>query len=280
MIQGTSSGAGKSTIVIGLCRILSDLGYQVAPFKAQNMSSHVHRIKTNTKNEEIALAQAIQARACRVQPNSKMNPILLKPQDNYRSKVMLNGYFYSELNAKQYYETFALQRGFPAAIESLEDLGNENEIVVIEGAGSPAEVNISKYDISNMLIAYRFKAPVLIVADIERGGCFASLVGTMRLLSPQHRKLVRGFLINKFRGDVSILDSAIARVEGITRKKILGIIPMIQFRLPQEDSLDIHVGPRISPAKWDSEIDFIANSLKTEISITDIVENIAGLHRR
>ncbi len=280
MIQGTSSGAGKSTVVIGLCRILSDLGYRVAPFKAQNMSSNVHRIRANNENQEIALAQAIQAAACRIRPSPRMNPILLKPQDGYTSRVMLNGYFYSELNVKQYYETFVLQIGFPAVIEALGNLRTENEIVIIEGAGSPAEVNISMYDISNMLLASKVKAPVLLVADIERGGCFANLVGTMSLLSPRHRKLIRGLLINKFRGDASILGAAVDRVERITGKKILGIIPKIQFRLPQEDSLDIHVGPKIPSAKWNREIDFIANRIRNEIPINEIIENIAGLDRR
>lgn len=280
MIQGTSSGAGKSTITTGLCRILSDLGYRVVPFKAQNMSSDVHRIKSNSKVQEIALAQAIQAKACRIRPNIKMNPILLKPQGNYRSRVMLNGYFHSELNVKQYYGTFVLQKGFPAAIKALENLRKENDVVVIEGAGSPAEVNISKYDISNMLLANRVKAPIILVADIERGGCFAALVGTMRLLAPGDRKLVKGFLINKFRGDVTILNAAVNRVERITRKKILGIIPKIQIRLPQEDSLDNHLGPKIPPAKWNKEIDSIANSIRSEIHVKEIVEDIIGLDRR
>jgi len=280
MIQGTSSGAGKSTVVVGLCRILSDLGYRVMPFKAQNMSSNVYHIRDGNKVQEIALAQAIQAVACRIKPNARMNPILLKPQDNYRSRIMLNGFFYSELDVKQYYEKFVLQRGFPAVIEALDDLRQQNEIVVIEGAGSPAEVNISRYDIANMLLADKFNAPVLLVADIERGGCFATLVGTIRLLSLRHRRLIRGFLINKFRGDITILEAAVDRVERITRKKILGIIPKIQFRLPQEDSLDTHVGPKIPPGTWDREIDFIANRIKSEIPIMKIIENITGLNRK
>ena len=280
MIQGTSSGAGKSTITIGLCRILSDLGYRVVPFKAQNMSSNVHRIKYNSTVQEIALAQAIQAKACRIRPNIKMNPILLKPQDNYRSRVVLNGYFHSELSVKQYYETFVLQKGFPAVIKALRSLRMENDVVVIEGAGSPAEVNISRYDISNMLLANRVKAPIVLVADIERGGCFAALVGTMRLLARRDRKLVNGFLINKFRGDATILKAAIDRVERITRKKILGIIPKIQFRLPQEDSLDNHLEQEIPPAKWDKEIDSIADSIRSEIHVSEMIEDIIGLDGR
>ena len=173
-----------------------------------------------------------------------------------------------------------LQSGFPAVIKALDNLRKENDVVVIEGAGSPAEVNISRYDISNMLLANRVKAPIVLVADIERGGCFAALVGTMRLLARRDRKLVNGFLINKFRGDATILKAAIDRVERITRKKILGIIPKIQFRLPQEDSLDNHLEQEIPPAKWDKEIDSIADSIRSEIHVSEMVEDIIGLDGR
>lgn len=185
MVQGTSSGAGKSTIAIGLCRLFSDAGYRVAPFKAQNMSSNFYATPEGGK---IAQVQAIQAVAARQKPDPWMNPILLKPLGEYRSVVFLNGRFYSEMHAKEYYEKFVLQQGFLTVLKALESLRKENDVVVIEGAGSPSEINIAKYDIANMLLAQKVGAPVLIVLDIERGGCFASIVGTMQLLQPAHRK--------------------------------------------------------------------------------------------
>ena len=279
MIQGTSSGAGKSTIAMGLCRIFSDLGYRVAPFKAQNMSSNVHIITRNSKSEEIAQAQAIQAEACRKRPDVKMNPILIKPLGNYRSRVILNGIFYSEMHVKEYYETFTLQKGFPIVIEALDSLRKENDIVVIEGAGSPAEINISKYDIANMLLAKKVEAPVIIVTDVERGGCFASIVGTLNLLKPQYRRLIRGFLINKFRGNASILAPAIKSVEKITRKKNFGVIPKLTFNLPAEDSLDSASKVQIPSRDWDREIDIVANSIKDNITLDEILTNVLGLDK-
>jgi len=277
MIQGTSSGAGKSTIATGLCRIFADLGYRVAPFKAQNMSSKIHIIAKKSESLKIAQAQAIQAEACRKRPDVKMNPILLEPRGNFRSRVILSGKFYSEMHAKEYYETFTLQKGFPIVIDALQNLMIENEIVVIEGAGSPAEINISKYDIANMLLAKKVDAPVIIVTDIERGGCFASIVGTLMLLKPQYRRLTRGFLINKFRGDPLILKPAIASVERITRKKNFGVIPKLVFNLPPEDSLDSASTIEIPQRDRDKEIDILANSIREKISVNEIMANVLGL---
>ena len=195
MVQGTTSGAGKSTIAIGLCRLFSDQGYNVAPFKAQNMSSNFF---TTSSGSKVALVQAIQAVAARKEPEPRMNPILLKPLGEYRSSVFMNGRFYSEMYAKEYYEKFVLQQGFTMVLKALDSLRSENDVIVIEGAGSPSEINIAKYDIANMLLAQEVGAPVIIVADIERGGCFASIVGTAQLLKPTHRAMVKGFLINKF----------------------------------------------------------------------------------
>lgn len=277
MIQGTSSGAGKSTVVIGLCRILSDAGYRVSPFKAQNMSSKLFATANGAK---IARVQAIQAIAARQEPDPRMNPILLKPLGEYRSTVYLNGRFHSEMHAKEYYDKFALRHGLSNALEALDSLRRENDIVVIEGAGSPAEINIAKYDIANMLLAEKISAPVLIVADIERGGCFASIVGTMALLKPAHRKLVRGFLINKFRGDITILAPAIKDVQRISKKRILGVIPKIEFQLPEEDSL---VGDRaqgkdddLPRESWDWQIDLVAKAIKESTDIGKI-SGVAGL---
>lgn len=275
MVQGTSSGAGKSTIVTGLCRLLADMGYRVAPFKAQNMSSHLFATAGGTK---MALVQAIQAVASRKEPEPKMNPILLKPLGEYRSMVFLNGRFYSEMHAKEYYEKFIVQQGFSIALEALDTLRSENDIVVIEGAGSPSEINIAKYDIANMLLAQKVCAPVLIVADIERGGCFASIVGTMQLLRPAHRSLVKGFLINQFRGDITLLAPAIKEVQKMTKRRILGVIPKIAFNLPEEDSL---VGSMAGKAEvprelWNWQIDLLAKAIKESVDM-DRISEVIGL---
>jgi adenosylcobyric acid synthase len=273
MVQGTSSGAGKSTIVIGLCRLLSDRGYKVAPFKAQNMSSNFFATAGGAK---MAQVQAIQAVAARKEPDPRMNPILLKPLGEYRSRVFLNGRFYSEMHAKEYYEKFVLQQGFTTALKALDGLRGENDIIVIEGAGSPSEINIAKYDIANMLLAQKAGAPVIIVADIERGGCFASIVGTMQLLKPTHTSLVRGFLINKFRGDITLLAPAIKEVQKMTKKRILGVIPKIEFNLPEEDSL---VGSMAGKAEipreaWNWQIDLVAKAIKKSADMERISEVI------
>jgi adenosylcobyric acid synthase len=272
MVQGTSSGAGKSTIAIGLCRLFSDAGYRVAPFKVQNMSSNFYATPEGGK---IAQVQAIQAVAARQKPDPRMNPILLKPLGEYRSMVFLNGRFYSEMHAKEYYEKFVLQQGFLTALKALESLRKENDVVVIEGAGSPSEINIAKYDIANMLLAQKVGAPVLIASDIERGGCFASIVGTMQLLQPAHRKLVRGFLINKFRGDITLLAPAIKEVQKMTKKRVLGVIPKIEFNLPEEDSL---VGGGMSgkteppQESWNWQIDLVAKAIKESADMGRISE--------
>jgi adenosylcobyric acid synthase len=226
----------------------------------------------------MALVQAIQAVAARKEPDPRMNPILLKPLGEYRSRVFLNGRFYSEMYAREYYEKFVFQQGFTMVLKALDSLRSENDIIVIEGAGSPSEINIAKYDIANMLLAQEVAAPVIIVADIERGGCFASIVGTAQLLKPLHRALVKGFLINKFRGDVTLLAPAIKEVQKMTKKRILGIIPKIEFNLPEEDSL---VGGVVDKAEipresWDWQIDLIAKAMKENIDMTRM-SKVVGL---
>jgi len=274
MVQGTTSGSGKSIITTAICRILSDEGYTVAPFKAQNMSSKLHLIP-GTANI-VAQAQAVQALASRKLPDSRMNPILLKPLGDYKSDLILAGRFNSTITSKDYYENFVMQNGFPLVLNCLESLRNENDIVVIEGAGSPAEINISKYDIANMLLAEKVSAPVMIVADIERGGCFSSIVGTMRLLPRHHKNLVKGFIINKFRGDVALLLPAIEIVREMLNTKILGVIPKIDLKIPDEDSLD---GSKcdldtISIPSLDKNIDSIADVVRGTINIPLVIRDI------
>ena len=236
MIQGTSSGAGKSMLVTALCRILTNKGFKVAPFKSQNMSSFTYKIKNTDK--VIANAQAIQAMASRAIPDCNMNPILLKPIGNSKSRIYTNGEFLSVMEAKDYYSDFVLNKGLRIALDAFRELRKKYEIIILEGAGSPAEINIQKYDIANMIFAAKVNAPVILVSDIERGGCFASILGTMMLLRPSHQRLVKGILINKFRGDNAILFPAIKKVESKIEKPILGIIPKIDHNIPKEDSLD------------------------------------------
>jgi adenosylcobyric acid synthase len=238
MIQGTSSGSGKSTLVVALCRIFSDLGYKVSPFKAQNMTSNFHFVRQRDSLKRMAGIQAVQAIAARIEPDIRMNPLLLKPLGNNISEVILGGIGNLKINAEDYYKNFVLQKGFPKVLQDLDSLRNENDLILIEGAGSPAEINLSNYDIANMILAERTNSKVLLVADIERGGCFAAIVGTMMLLPIRQRKYVKGIIINKFLGQKSILNKAIISVEEMTKKKVLGVIPKIPFDIPSEDSLD------------------------------------------
>jgi adenosylcobyric acid synthase len=238
MIQGTSSGSGKSTLVVALCRVFSDLGYKVSPFKAQNMTSNFHVIKQKGLVRRMAGIQSVQATAARIKPDTRMNPVLLKPLGENTSEIILGGIGNLKMTAEEYYKKFVLQKGLPKVLQDLNSLRNENDLIIIEGAGSPAEINLSDYDIANMILAERTKSNVLLVADIERGGCFAAIVGTMRLLPSRQRKFVKGIIINKFLGQKSILNNAIVQVEEMTKKKVMGVIPKIQFDIPSEDSLD------------------------------------------
>jgi adenosylcobyric acid synthase len=238
MIQGTSSGSGKSTLVVALCRVFSDLGYKVSPFKAQNMTSNFHVIKQKGLVRRMAGIQSVQATAARIKPDTRMNPVLLKPLGENTSEIILGGIGNLKMTAEEYYKKFVLQKGLPKVLQDLNSLRNENDLIIIEGAGSPAEINLSDYDIANMILAERTKSNVLLVADIERGGCFAAIVGTMRLLPSRQRKFVKGIIVNKFLGQKSILNNAIVQVEEMTKKKVMGVIPKIQFDIPREDSLD------------------------------------------
>ena len=226
MIQGTSSGAGKTILVTALCRIFSDMGYTVSPFKAQNMSNFSYV----GKNFEISRAQAIQAVAARTEITSLQNPILLKPLGNYRSSVFVNGKFFKKMHASNYYENFVLRDGLKISTDSFNQLSESHEIIFLEGAGSPAEINLQKYDITNMKIAKKTKSPVLLVTDIERGGAFASIVGTMELIEKKYVELVQGFIINKFRGDLEILKPGYRKLQQKTGLPVFGTIPMTNFR--------------------------------------------------
>lgn len=267
MIQGTSSGAGKTTIVAALCRILSNQGYSVAPFKSQNMSNYSYK-----SSFEISQAQAIQAIAARAQISPHMNPILLKPLGNYMSDLVIQGKPYKKMSAKTYYEKFALTKGLKTAMESFAYLKSRYDIIVLEGAGSPAEINLQKYDIANMKMAQKTRSPVLLITDIERGGSFASLVGTMSLLPQAHRNLVKGFIINKFRGNVKLLQPGFRILKQITSKSVLGVIPSVDLDLPNEDSLDnkVHLFKKQNQKKLDSQLENLASIVQKNLDIKSI----------
>ncbi|MCS7116683.1 MAG: cobyric acid synthase [Nitrososphaerota archaeon] len=236
MVQGTSSYCGKSLIVAALCRIFFNLGYRVAPFKAQNMSLNSFVTKDG---REIARAQALQALAAGIEPSCDMNPILLKPKRDDVCQIVLHGRPYRDVKASEYYR-FALNEGIESIKVSLKRLMSNYELIIIEGAGSPAEINLYHCDIANMRVAELANAQVLLVGDIDRGGVFASIVGTLQLLKPEHRALVKGLIINKFRGDRSILEPGLKELEEITGKRILGVIPYIRdLHLPSEDSVSL-----------------------------------------
>lgn len=232
MVQGTTSSAGKSFIATGLCRIFKEDGYNVAPFKSQNMSSKYYE---TIEGHKISTAQALQARAAGVLPNPYINPILLKPNSDRQSEVILRGEFYKKMGAIEY---FNFKKDLkPMIIKSYRKLEKEYEIIVIEGAGSPAEINLKENDIVNMGMAEMVNSPVILVADIDRGGVFASLYGTVMLLDQNERARIKGLIINKFRGDKSLLDSGIEMIEELLNIPVIGTIPFIPLELVDEDSL-------------------------------------------
>ncbi len=275
MIQGTSSGSGKTTLVAALCRIFSDKGFSVAPFKSQNMSNYAYK----TKDFEISRAQAIQAIAARCEITPDLNPILLKPLGNYYSNVYLNGKMFKKMHATEYYQKFVQTQGLNIATKSLKSLQKNYDLVILEGAGSPAEINLEKSDIANMKMAEIANSSVLLITDIDRGGSFASIVGTMSLLDKRHQKLIKGFVINKFRGDINILKPGFKKIKEITKRPILGTIPMFDFDLPEEDSLSGKAKNitwnKKNLDKIESEIDKLSKLVNSNLNITQIERMIS-----
>ncbi len=233
MIQGTTSDAGKSVLCAGLCRVLSRRGYIVKPFKPQNMALNS---AVTEDGGEIGRAQAVQAQACGVEPHTDMNPVLLKPNTDIGAQVIVQGHPLAEMDAWDYHEY--KPRVLPAIVESYDRLMSSSDAVVIEGAGSPAEINLRDRDVANMGFAEEVECPVIIVADIDRGGVFAHLYGTLALLTPSEQKLVKGFVINRFRGDVNLLTSGLEWLERETGKPVLGVIPYLHgLHLEAEDAI-------------------------------------------
>lgn len=232
MIQGTMSNAGKSLLCAGLCRIFKQDGYRVAPFKSQNMALNSFITKDG---KEMGRAQVVQAEAAGLEPDVRMNPILLKPTTDVGSQVIVNGVVQGNLRAMDYYRR---KRSYiPAILEAYRSLAAENDIIVIEGAGSPAEINLKQDDIVNMGLAKLVDAPVLLVGDIDRGGVFAQLYGTVALLEKEEQQRIKGTIINKFRGDKAILEPGLRMLEELCGVPVAGIVPYLHLDIDDEDSL-------------------------------------------
>ena len=237
MIQGTTSDAGKSIMVTGLCRILKQRGEHVVPFKPQNMANNS---AVTTDGGEIGRAQAVQAQACGLEPHSDMNPVLLKPTTDKGAQVIIHGKALTDMDAVGYhdYKTTAMQ----AVLESHQRLTEQYDWIIVEGAGSPAEINLRDKDIANMGFAEKVDCPVILVADIDRGGVFAHLVGTLELLSETERQRVKGFIINRFRGDISLLQSGLDWLEQKTGIPVIGVVPYLHgLHIEAEDALNLHL---------------------------------------
>jgi adenosylcobyric acid synthase len=235
MIVGTTSGAGKTLITAAICRILACRGHRVTPFKGQNMSLNAYVTQTGG---EMGYAQAIQAWAAKTTPQVSMNPILLKPQGDMTSQVIFNGQIVGQTTAANYYQDY-FNRGWQTITSAIDSLIEQYDWLVCEGAGSPAEVNLKHRDLTNMRVAKYLQAPTILVVDIDRGGSFAHVVGTLQLLDPDERELIKGIIINKFRGDKSLLDSGLLWLEEYTQVPVLGVIPWLNLAIPAEDSLDL-----------------------------------------
>jgi len=235
MIQGASSSVGKSLLVTALCRIFARRGWKVAPFKAQNMSNNAAVCPDGL---EIGRAQALQAHAAGATLSSDLNPILIKPEADAHSQIILDGRPFKSLSAYDYY-TYK-QILWEHATAALDRLRAQNDLVIIEGAGSPAELNLKRGDIVNMAIARYANAPVILAGDIDRGGIFAQLLGTLWLLEPEERQLVRGFLVNKFRGDIRLFEEGVRILEEKSELPVLGVVPYLKnLNLPEEDAVSL-----------------------------------------
>ncbi|GGO81436.1 cobyric acid synthase [Marinobacterium nitratireducens] len=240
MVQGTTSDAGKSTLVAGLCRVLARRGLQVAPFKPQNMALNS---AVTVDGGEIGRAQAVQAQACGLAPHTDMNPVLLKPNSDTGAQVIIHGRAVANMEAAFYHDYKRV--AMTAVLESHARLCRQYQAVIVEGAGSPAEINLRDRDIANMGFAEAVDCPVILIADIDRGGVFAHLVGTLELLSESERDRVAGFVINRFRGDIALLQSGLDWLEARTGKPVLGVLPYLHgLHLEAEDALPREAQPK------------------------------------
>ena len=246
MVQGTMSSAGKSLLAAGLCRIFKQDGLRCAPFKSQNMALNSFITKDGL---EMGRAQVMQAQAAGVEPDVRMNPILLKPTGDTGSQVIVNGEVLGQMSAADY---FRMKKALiPHILKAYDELAAQYDVIVLEGAGSPAEINLKADDIVNMGLAKLVNAPVLLAGDIDRGGVFAQLYGTVALLEPEERARVRGLILNKFRGDVEILRPGLAQLEALTGVPVTGVVPWMELDVDDEDSLAPRLGRTAAPAAVD-----------------------------
>jgi adenosylcobyric acid synthase len=247
MVLGTGSHVGKSLLTAALCRIFAQQGYRVAPFKSQNMSLNS---AATVEGLEMGRAQALQAEAAGIAPSVHMNPILIKPSRGSSSQIVVRGKIWGQISAEDYHLR-RVEELLPIVRESYEILASQHDVIVLEGAGSPAEINLKQHDIVNMRMAEMANAACLLVGDIDRGGVFASLLGTLELLDPPERERIRGFVINKFRGDISLLAPGVRMIEERVHKRCLGVVTHINsLMLDEEDSLGL---PVAQPARWTSD---------------------------
>ncbi|MGY4105474.1 cobyric acid synthase [Ignavigranum ruoffiae] len=235
MIQGTSSDAGKSLIAAGLCRILSKKGYKVFPFKSQNMALNSY---ITASGDEMSRAQVVQAEAANRIPEARMNPILLRPVGEAQSEVVILGKQIANTSAAEYYDYKIKLK--PMISDIFNEISVENDVIIIEGAGSPAEINLNDHDIVNMGMAEIANSPVILVADIDRGGVFAQIYGTIALMNEKDRQRIKGVIINKFRGDINLLKSGIEMIEDLIKIPIIGVVPYISLNIDSEDSLALN----------------------------------------
>ena len=281
MVQGTMSNAGKSIIAAGLCRVFRQDGYTVAPFKGQNMALNSFITKEGL---EMGRAQVVQAEAAGIEPSVLMNPILLKPTNDTGSQVIVNGEVRGQMSAVEY---FAMKKSLlPDVMKAYNTLSAANDVIVIEGAGSPAEINLKNDDVFvNMGMAKNAKSPVLLVGDIDRGGVFAQLYGTVELLDPDERALVKGVVINKFRGDESILTPGIKMLEDLIHIPVVGVVPYMHLDIDDEDSLSERLTNKeaalidiavIRVPRLSNFTDFRSLEAVAGVSVR-YVENVAGL---
>lgn len=271
MIQGTMSNSGKTFVTAGLCRVFKQDGYKVAPFKSQNMALNSYITKEGL---EIGRAQAMQAEAAMIEPTHWMNPILLKPTSNMGSQVIVNGEVYDNLSAQEYYRM--KDNLAPEVMKAFNHLSEENDIIVIEGAGSPAEINLAENDIVNMGMAKMADAPVILVADIDRGGVFASAYGTIKLLPVDEQDRFCGIVINKFRGDVDILKPGLSMLEDLTGKPVLGVIPMEKIDVDDEDSLSDRLNQKTITEGIDVAVIRLPHiSNFTDFSVFELIDGVS-----
>ncbi len=275
MVQGATSSAGKSLLCTGLCRYFYKKGLKVFPFKSQNMSRNAF---VDEDGNKIATAQVQQAFACNRKPDVKMNPVLLIPKTDVGSNVVLFGKEFKDMKAREYFEY--KKELLPVIEKTFSEIESENDIVVVEGAGSPAEINLRENDIVNMGLAELVDLPVILVADIDRGGVFASLYGTVMLLSENERKRIKGLVINKFRGDKTLLDSGIEQIEKLTGIPVIGTIPYVKLNIPDEDSLVDYDKPAnhggVTREELEIEFDKLMNAIADNMDMK-LVEEIARL---